>query len=292
MLLRRQLQSVATALALLAQPVPSLRAAMETPPVTGVALTGLEGVDAVMLDLMKQYDCPGAQLAVARHGRLVLAHGYGFADRDRHAPVQPESRFRIASLSKLVTAAAILMLVEQGKLDLEAKALALLPHLTALPGATCDPRLATITVRQLLQHTGGWDRSVSGDPMFMSLAIAKATETPPPASSAAVIRYMLGRPLDFEPGMKYAYYGFGINVRPIRGATGLGANWWHAGSLTGTITYQVRLASGWTWAAFFNSRPSDSRAMSAALDKSINATLAASSPPAEGDLFPKSKPTP
>ena len=82
-----------------------------------------------------------------------------------------------------------------------------------------------------------------------------------------------------------AYYGLGLQVRPIRGAIGTGANWWHGGSLPGTITYAVRLANGWSWAAFFNSRPKESGPFSSEIDRSINAALAASPPPAEGDLF-------
>lgn len=104
----------------------------------------------------------------------------------------------------LVTAVAILTLVEQEKLNLDTGAFALLPHLTPLPGATIDPRLARITVRQLSQHTGGWDRDARGDPLFKSTEIAAATKTTAPADADAVIRFMLGRPLDFDPGTKYA----------------------------------------------------------------------------------------
>ncbi len=404
--------------------------AAEEIPLTGSALPGMERVDAVIRGLMAKYDCPGAQLAVARHGRLVLEHGYGLADRETGAPVRPDSRFRIASLSKLLTSAAILTLVEQGKLNLDAKAFALLPRLTAMPGAKTDPRLASITVRQLLQHTGGWDRDVSGDPMFKPLEIARATGTPAPAGAEAIIRYMLGRPLDTDPGAHYAYsnfgynvlgriveqasgqpygayvqehllapagatrfalgrtlaadrapqevtyyahrglrpvrsvvvprgplvsqpygdfyleamdshgawiatatdyvrfvcaldgsrppallsavsltqltarpappvsvgaaayYGFGIQVRPVNGHTGTGANWWHSGALVGTSTYQVRLANGWSWAAFFNTRPQDSGAMNGELDRAINVALAASTPPADGDLWAQPRPPP
>jgi CubicO group peptidase (beta-lactamase class C family) len=81
-----------------------------------------------------------------------------------------------------------------------------------------------------------------------------------------------------------AYYGLGIQVRPVRGA-GTGANWWHSGSLPGSMTYAVRLASGWSWAAFFNSRPRDSRPFQSEIDRSINAALAAVTPPSSGDLF-------
>ena len=75
-----------------------------------------------------------------------------------------------------------------------------------------EPRLRDITIRQLLQHTGGWDRDKSFDPMFRSERIASATNTPPPATAVNVIRYMLSRELDFDPGTRYAYSNYGYCV--------------------------------------------------------------------------------
>jgi len=67
-------------------------------------------------------------------------------------------------------------------------------------------------VHHLLHHTGGWDRDQSGDPMFMEKKIARANGEPPPANQHAIIRYMLGQPLDFDPGARYAYSNFGYCV--------------------------------------------------------------------------------
>jgi N-acyl-D-amino-acid deacylase len=69
-----------------------------------------------------------------------------------------------------------------------------------------------VTIRQLLHHTGGWDRNRSFDPMFGPLIIAKALGTAPPAEPREIIRYMLGQPLDFDPGTQYAYSNFGYCV--------------------------------------------------------------------------------
>lgn len=154
---------------------------------------------------------PGGALAVVKDGRLVYAKGFGLGDVVNKAPVEPTSLFRIASLSKPITAVAVLRLAEQGKLDLDAKAFSLL-DLKAPEGATVDPRLAEITVRQLLQHTGGWNRDKSGDPMFMCPQISGALGVPSPPTSLHIIRYMMGRPLDFDPGTKFAYSNFGYNV--------------------------------------------------------------------------------
>jgi N-acyl-D-amino-acid deacylase len=103
--------------------------------------------------------------------------------------------------------------VEMGKLNLAAPAFTVLNFKPSLAtGASPDFRLERITIRQLLQHTGGWDREKSFDPMFRSDEIATAVGTRAPADARAIIRYMLGRPLDFDPGTRYAYSNFGYCV--------------------------------------------------------------------------------
>lgn len=172
-----------------------------------------EAFDAAMQAFMAARKVPGGALAVVKDRRLVYARGYGWADRDKKIPVRPESLFRIASVSKPITAVAVLKLVEEGKLDLDARAFGIVrlpPVLEA--GHPADARLGQITIRQLLQHTGGWDRDRSYDPMFRPKRIAEKTNTSPPASAQAVIRYMLGQPLDFDPGSRYAYSNFGYCV--------------------------------------------------------------------------------
>jgi N-acyl-D-amino-acid deacylase len=183
-----------------------------TMPVTGRAVPELASVDRAVMDLMVRWGIPGGAIAVVKDGRLVLARGYGYANVERKEPVQPDALFRIASVSKPFTAAAVMTLVEAGKLDLDARAFALLPDLPALPGATEDPRLATITVRQLLTHSGGWDRDVSFDPMFRTSEAAAAAGVPAPAGTNTIIRWMRGKPLDFDPGQRYAYSNFGYAV--------------------------------------------------------------------------------
>ena len=175
--------------------------------------TVAEAFDPAMEAFMAARKVPGGALAVVKDRRLVYARGYGWADRDKKIPVNPGSLFRIASVSKPITAVAVLMLVEERKLDLDARAFDLVrlpPVLEA--GRPRDARLSRITVRQLLQHTGGWDRDQSYDPMFRPRLVAEKTGTPSPAGAAAVIRYMLGQPLDFDPGSRYAYSNFGYCV--------------------------------------------------------------------------------
>jgi N-acyl-D-amino-acid deacylase len=182
-----------------------------------------EVLDDAVNGFMESRQIPGAALAVTWDRRLVYVRGYGWADREKKEAARPESLFRIASITKSFTAVAVLKLVAAGRLSMDAPAFAIL-QIGPLPGGKPDPRLSRITVRHLLHHTGGWDRDKSGDPMFMSEKIARAAGEPPPANQHAIIRYMLGQPLDFDPGARYAYSNFGYCVlgRIIEKISGMG----------------------------------------------------------------------
>jgi len=189
-------------------------------PMTGTPVPELASFDRIVRDLMEKWQVPGGSLAVVKDGRLILARGYGWADREERQPVEPGSLFRIASLSKSLTAAAILKLVEDGKLRLDDKAFPLL-GLTP-PNKKIDKRIDSITILNLLQHTGGWDRDLSFDPMFRSRETARTMGVPAPANAQAILRYMLEKPLQFAPGTRYAYSNFGYSVlgRIIEKTTG------------------------------------------------------------------------
>jgi CubicO group peptidase (beta-lactamase class C family) len=185
----------------------------------------LAAYDELITAFMRQHKPPGAALAVAYHGRLVYARGFGFADIEKREVVRPESLFRIASVSKPFTAATVIALVEHGKLRLDERVFPLLksePHLERR--ARLDPRWHEITVRQCLQHTGGWDRDKSFDPMSAATAeqVSRALGVPLPVHPRQIIRYTMGKPLDHDPGTVYAYSNFGYCVlgRVIEAVTG------------------------------------------------------------------------
>ncbi|QEL16872.1 serine hydrolase domain-containing protein [Limnoglobus roseus] len=165
--------------------------------------------DQLMTTFIAENKVPGAALAVMRHGELVYTRGFGYADVETKELVQPASLFRIASVSKPLTAVAILQLVERDKLKLDDKVLDRMPP---FPEKVADPRWKQITVRQCLQHTGGWDRDKSFDPIDRPREIAKALGTPLPVKPEHVVRYMLGQKLDFDPGERYAYSNLGYLV--------------------------------------------------------------------------------
>ncbi len=164
--------------------------------------------DQLASTLLTKYQIAGGALAVARNGKLVFARGYGYADKATGDLVQPDSRFRLASLSKPITSAAVLLLLQQGKLSLDQRVFDILSY-EPLPGQSVDPRLATITIRHLLEHSAGWNRDTTFDPMFLPVPIAAATGTPAPATTDSIIRFMMGKPLQFNPGSDYNYSNFG-----------------------------------------------------------------------------------
>jgi len=160
--------------------------------VTGLVMPKLAAYDDPMTAFLREHDPPGAALAVTYLGRLVYARGFGHADLEEREPVRPASLFRIASLSKPVTAAAVMHLVEQGKLRLDDRVFPILnlpPQLGRR--SRFDPRWHDITVRHCLQHTAGWDRDKSriSDRTQAALAAAKARGT----KLGSLVR-TLGRP--------------------------------------------------------------------------------------------------
>ncbi len=182
--------------------------------------------DQIIPDLMRKHSIPGGAVAVMRDGRLIYARGFGYADVENKTPVQPDALFRIASVSKPITGVAIMKLVEEGKLGLDDRVAPFIAHLTPAQGATVDPRWEQITIRQLLNHTGGWDRDKPNggfDPMFRPAIAAAAVDAPEPASAETIIRYMKGMPLDFDPGTKHVYSNFGYAIlgRVIERSSGM-----------------------------------------------------------------------
>lgn len=181
---------------------------------TGVYVPQLAAFDAAMTNLLSTYGIPGGQMALTYQGRLVYNRGFGMADVASQTPVQPNSVFRIASISKPITAVAIMKLYEQGLISLDAKVFGATGILNdAIYQNILDPQVTNITVRNLLQHTGGWNRNISGDPMFNAYYIATTMGTTPPADASTVVSYMLQyKMLDFAPGTQSQYSNFGYCV--------------------------------------------------------------------------------
>lgn len=183
---------------------------------TGTPVPAFSALDNVMQQALARYGVHGGALAVLKDGRLVFARGYGLGDVEGRQPVQPDSLFRWASISKTVTAAAVMRLVEDGKVDLDTPVLNILNQYSPYNGRWGDSRIAGITVRQLLQHTGGWDRDTSPllDPVIAegTVKASQATGAGFPPSLDSVIGYMLAQRLDAAPGSRFAYSNFGYEL--------------------------------------------------------------------------------
>ena len=182
---------------------------------------GLEPAVDLVGGFVEDHAIPGAAFALCVDGRLLAAVGFG-ESRDG-AAATADTLFRVASLSKPMTAVAVLRLCEQRRLDLDTPILELLERHPQRGGREhLDPRFGRVTVRHLLQHRGGWDRARSGDPMFEPLEVRRALGEAGPLQPTHVVQRMLYRPLDFDPGERFAYSNFGYCLlgRAIEVATG------------------------------------------------------------------------
>ena len=181
----------------------------ENIPVNGKADPAFKPFDDMLTKFLVQNQIPGATVAISDRGKLVYSKGFGYSHFEKKTPMNRRDRMRIASLSKPITAVAVLQLVQEKKLSLDDKIFDILQHQPYLNDKPIDPRLRDVTVLHCLQHTGGWDRGVSYDPMFRSRTISKALGVPSPPGADNIIRYMLNQPLDHDPGTRFAYSNFG-----------------------------------------------------------------------------------
>jgi CubicO group peptidase (beta-lactamase class C family) len=183
----------------------------EERPQTGRPIIAFEALDKAILEFMTQIDAGAATVAVSKNGHVIYSRGYGWADRDKKRATEPNALMRIASVTKPITAAIIKNLVNARKISLEDKAFQLIA--IQPPGGTvADPRIWDITIGQLLEHKGGWDRDQAFDPMFRTAQIKQELNSNKQAGPVEVIRYMLTQPLQFAPGERTAYSNFGYCV--------------------------------------------------------------------------------
>ena len=156
--------------------------------------------------LLVQENLPGLSVAVAIDGEIVWAEGFGFANVERRAPVTPRTRFRTGSVSKTLTAAAVALLHDRGRIDLDA------PVQTYVP--SYPQKQWTISTRQLLGDIAGVHRP-RGDSND-NLAYGHCT------SLDEALKAFAGEPLSFEPGTKYQFstYGWVLLSAVVEDASG------------------------------------------------------------------------
>jgi CubicO group peptidase (beta-lactamase class C family) len=139
-------------------------------------------------------DAPGLAVEVARDGEVLFQAGYGLADLERKTRIDPDTAFHMASCGKQMTAVAILMLVEEGKIDLDKPAAKYLPEMRGWGGK--------VTVRNLLQHTGGIPDTYG----------ALEDQGGVPTGTDALKLLAGWKRLDNPPGTQFAYSDAGYDI--------------------------------------------------------------------------------
>ena len=178
--------------------------------------------DRIIEKFMQKWEIKGASFALMKDDRLIYSKGYGFADEEAGIPMDVMHVFRIASISKLITAVAIMKLQEEGKLTLQDRVFGPDGILNdSIYADIKDKRVTRITIENLLRHQGGFTLA-SGDPMFLPLEVAQKMQVPPPADLNTMIRYVLSRRLGFTPGngTVYSNIGYGILSKVIEKVSG------------------------------------------------------------------------
>lgn len=183
-------------------------------PLSGTTAPELAPFDDAMVEFMESKGIEAGLLGVMKDGFVILERAYGWHDAEHTEALQKNAMMRIASVTKPITAAAIRKLVDAEAIALsdfvfdlgqpEGGLLSVVPFL-----ALGDARLAEITVQHCLDHKAGWDRDIAGDLTYKEIDIAAAMRIPSPPGRENTARWILGQPLEHDPGSTYAYSNIG-----------------------------------------------------------------------------------
>lgn len=187
---------------------------------TGMTFAGSSDLDTAVRDFMVRQGIRAGSVAIGRNATTVGARGYTWAEPG-YPVTQPNTRFRIASLSKIFTAATIAALVAAGRLSWNTKAFPFIGSTTALPtGTPATPGMDTITVEQLVLRTSALPRDFDQE----QRAIAATLGIPgAPIPRTALLRYLYGKPLigAIPAGGLYSNAAFYLLTSVIEQASGL-----------------------------------------------------------------------
>jgi CubicO group peptidase (beta-lactamase class C family) len=184
-----------------------------TPEAEGMSADKLAKVSEIMNRLVSERKIAGAIVLVARNGKLVFQETYGLRNLDGNLPVEHDTIFRIYSMSKAITSAAALMLVDEGQLDLNAPVAKYLPEFSEMEvvdGEKERPAKSPITVKDLFLHTSGITYgNAAGSATEKLFEVLEVIDM---RSGLAVMSTKLSQiPLEFDPGTKWKY-GASIDV--------------------------------------------------------------------------------
>ena len=159
-------------------------------------------VDAAVRQQMKDQKIPGISIAVVRNGTIIKASGYGFANLEVRAPARIETIFAAGSITKQFTAAAIMLLSEQGKIGIDDS---ITKYFSEAPATW-----KAITIRHLLTHSSGIP-DIFGD-TEQNLYTKGIIDFHRDYTEDELARAYFAQPLDFEPGTKWSYSNPGYQL--------------------------------------------------------------------------------
>lgn len=168
----------------------------------------LRPLDERIDSFMQRWSIRGATLAITRNDSLVYAKGYGWADKERRERMRPGHTMRLASVSKLITAIGIMVLQEDGRLNLQSPVFGPFGLLDGYDDLITDDNYYAITVEHLLRHQAGFTTQY-GDPMFSTRKVMRQFGLSKPPTMDEMIRCQVTLPLDAEPGTVNEYSNFG-----------------------------------------------------------------------------------
>jgi CubicO group peptidase (beta-lactamase class C family) len=157
----------------------------------------LPGVSDAIKPFIPQNEIAGAVTLVLTKDRILHLDAVGDADVEQHVPMKTDAIFWIASMTKPITGAAILMMQEEGKLSLDDPIAKFIPEFANVKTPSGKP--ANLTIKHLMTHTSG-------------LGEASAEQQKAAHTLADLIPYFVAKPTSFEPGSKWAYCQSGINT--------------------------------------------------------------------------------
>lgn len=168
-------------------------------------------LDEVIEEFMEEVNARSAALAISRDGILFYSKGYGNPRPGGRLETPPDALYRIASVSKPITAALVRIAIREEKLSANDKICDVL-NVDMEEYPLADKRWADVTIQHLLDHEGGWDRNETFDPMFRVDQIRKSLGLTRSIGPKDIFEYMLDQPLQFDPGSKEAYSNFGYSL--------------------------------------------------------------------------------
>ena len=167
-----------------------------------------ETIDPLIAEFMQLTGATAASVVVHRDQQFLFGKAYGFANRRGTTPTRTSSTMRIASCTKPLTRAAIHLLIDEGRIAPDTPVFDYL-GIDPPDGELGDERIRQITVGHLLEHSGGWDRETTFDPLFEMDRISRGLRVRKPGKRH-IVRYMWTQPLQFTPGTRNQYSNFGF----------------------------------------------------------------------------------